>query len=133
MFRLLVLLSVSVAASASVSAMVNMDTLGLAETEVWVSHADPMLVRLMEVAAATAKLPVAGMNVENVGSTDSEPFREKKIPAITIHSVTSETWPILHSPKIGSKLFTRMHTTAPIGWFSRIWPYSINASTDPRA
>jgi Zn-dependent M28 family amino/carboxypeptidase len=83
----------------SVSAMVNMDTLGLAETEVWVSHADPRLVQLLELAANTFKLPVSGVNVDNLGSTDSEPFREKKIPAITIHSVTSETWSILHSPK----------------------------------
>ncbi len=83
----------------AVSAMVNMDTLGLAETEVWVSHADPRLVQLMELAANTFKLPVSGVNVDNLGSTDSEPFREKKIPAITIHSVTSETWSILHSPK----------------------------------
>jgi Iap family predicted aminopeptidase len=80
-----------------VSAMVNMDTLGLAETEVWVSHADPNLVRLIRAAAATVKLPVSGVNVDNVGTTDSEPFREKKIPAITIHSVTAATLPILHT------------------------------------
>jgi Iap family predicted aminopeptidase len=82
-----------------VSAMVNMDTLGLAETEVWVSHADPNLVRLIRAAADTVKLPVSGVNVEKVGTTDSEPFREKKIPAITIHSVTAATLPILHSRK----------------------------------
>jgi hypothetical protein len=82
-----------------VSAMVNMDTLGLAETEVWVNRADPKLVQLMELAAATLKLPVWGMNVDKVGSTDSESFREKKIPAITIHSLTSATLPILHSAK----------------------------------
>jgi hypothetical protein len=83
----------------SVSAMVNMDTLGLAETEVWKSHADPRLVRLMEVAATAVKLPVSGMNVDGFGSTDSESFREKKIPAITIHSLTSQTLPILHTSK----------------------------------
>jgi Zn-dependent M28 family amino/carboxypeptidase len=44
-----------------VVAMVNMDTLGLAETEVWVSHADSMLLHLMELAAATVKLPVSGV------------------------------------------------------------------------
>jgi len=80
-------------------AMVNMDTLGLSETEVWVSHADPKLVHLMEVAAAAAKLPVSGVNVDNLGSSDSESFREKKIPAITIHSLTSDTLRILHSPR----------------------------------
>jgi Zn-dependent M28 family amino/carboxypeptidase len=59
-----------------VVAMVNMDTLGLAETEVWVHRADPNLVHLMEVAAASLKLPISGVNVDKVGSTDSEPFRE---------------------------------------------------------
>jgi hypothetical protein len=44
-------------------------------------------------------LPVSGMNVENVGSTDSEPFRANKIPAITIHSLTAETLPILHNAR----------------------------------
>ncbi len=82
-----------------VMAMVNMDTLGLADSEVWVSHADPKLVHLMELAAAAVKLPVMGMNVDRVGSTDSESFREKKIPAITIHSLTAGTLPILHSAK----------------------------------
>jgi Zn-dependent M28 family amino/carboxypeptidase len=82
-----------------VTAMVNMDTLGLAETEVWVSHADPKLVQLMDVAATALKLPLSGMNVDRVGTTDSEPFREKKIPAITIHSLTRETLAVLHSSK----------------------------------
>jgi Zn-dependent M28 family amino/carboxypeptidase len=82
-----------------VAAMVNMDTLGLAESEVWVHRADPMLVRLMDLTAASTKLPVTAMNVDGVGSTDSESFREKKIPAITIHSLTTATLPILHSRK----------------------------------
>ena len=83
----------------AVVAMVNMDTLGLGESEIWASHADPKLVELMGWTAASAKLPVTVRNVDQVGSTDSESFREKKIPAITIHSVTQETLPILHSSK----------------------------------
>ena len=82
-----------------VMAMVNMDTLGLAETEFWASHADPRLVQLIEVVATALKLPLSGVNVERVGSTDSESFREKKIPAITIHSLTQQTLNVLHSPK----------------------------------
>jgi hypothetical protein len=82
-----------------VVAMVNMDTLGLGETEVWASHADPKLVSLIIGTAEILKLPVSGMNVDGVGSTDSESFRAKKIPAITIHSLTSATLPILHSAK----------------------------------
>lgn len=87
------------AAREPVSAMVNMDTLGLGETEVWVRHADPQLVRLFEVAAKALNAPVSGMNVDDVGTTDSESFREKKIPAITIHSLTQKTLSLLHSPK----------------------------------
>lgn len=78
-------------------AMVNMDTLGLSETEVWVSHADPKLVSLLKTAAVAMKLPVFGMNVDNIGSSDSESFRNDRIPAITIHSLTSQTLPLLHS------------------------------------
>jgi len=82
-----------------VIAMVNMDTLGLGETEVWASHADPKLVRLLQQTALAERLPLSVMNVDNIGSTDSESFREKNIPAITIHSLTPATLPILHSPR----------------------------------
>jgi hypothetical protein len=77
--------------------MVNMDTPGLGETDVWANRADPRLVQLMELAAAATSLLVSGMNVDQVGSTDSESFREKEIPAIAIESLTSATLPIRHS------------------------------------
>jgi Peptidase family M28 len=79
-------------------AMVNMDTLGLGETKVWTSHADPTLVRWLGATANMMKIPVETVNVDKVGSSDSEPFRERKIPAITIHSLTQPTLRILHSP-----------------------------------
>jgi hypothetical protein len=82
-----------------VIAMVNMDTLGLGETEVWASHADPKLVRLLQQSAVAEGLPWSVVNVDQIGSTDSESFREKNIPAITIHSLTPATLPILHSPR----------------------------------
>ena len=80
-----------------IEAMINMDTLGLGPSEVWTSHADPTLVRSIAGIAKSLKLPVSTMNVEAVGSTDSEQFRNKKIPAITIHSLTNQTLPVLHS------------------------------------
>ncbi len=83
----------------SIGAMINLDTLGLADTEVWVSHADKSLVETLSKAAFLLKLPVTGVNVDQVGTTDSEPFREKKIPALTIHSLTTPTLEILHGPK----------------------------------
>ena len=81
-----------------VKAMVNMDSLGLSDTKVWVSHSDQELVRWLGALAKTMNLPITCVNVDQVGSTDSEPFREGKIPAITVHSVTQETLKILHSP-----------------------------------
>jgi Zn-dependent M28 family amino/carboxypeptidase len=84
---------------AHIDAMVNMDTLGLGPTEIWTSHADPNLAKLAFVLANAMKLPLSGMNVEHVGSTDSESFREKKVPSIAFHSLTQTTLPILHSRK----------------------------------
>lgn len=86
---------------AATDAMVNMDTLGLAPTEVWASHSDPRLNHAIASLAKSMSLPVTGMNVEQVGSTDSEQFAARKIPSITIHSLTQKTWDehILHTSK----------------------------------
>lgn len=78
-------------------AMVNLDTLGLSPTKVWYSRADPKLADLLIQLSRALGLPLEGVNVERVGSTDSEPFRQLKIPSMTIHSLTQETLKILHS------------------------------------
>lgn len=83
----------------NIRAMVNLDTLGLGETAVWVSHADKVLVDAIATMGAAMSLPVTGVNVELVGSSDSESFREKKVAAVTLHSLTQETLEILHSRK----------------------------------
>ena len=82
---------------AKIVAMVNMDTLGVGPTKVWASHADKPLLQALWQTAAGMKLPLAGVNVDRVGTADSESFAEFRIPRITIHSITQETWPILHS------------------------------------
>ncbi len=84
---------------ANTDAMVNMDSLGLTPTKIWVSHSDPTLVSDLVTVAQQAKLPVEGVNVEEVGSTDSESFARKNIPHITIHSVTQDTLPVLHTDR----------------------------------
>jgi len=84
---------------AQIEAMVNFDSLGLGPTKVWASHADKMLLAALLKTASTVKLPVSTVNVEEVGATaDSESFAHYHIPRITLHSVTQETWPVLHSP-----------------------------------
>ena len=82
-----------------IRAMVNLDSLGLSPTKVWLSHADKELAAALNTVAQSMKLPLAGVNVEQVGSSDSESFAKRKIPSLTIHSVTQETFPILHTPK----------------------------------
>jgi hypothetical protein len=46
-------------------------------------------------------LPVKGVDVDQIGSTDSVQFAARKIPSITIHSLTQQTWNarILHTSK----------------------------------
>ena len=79
------------------SAMLNLDTLGLSSTKVWVSRSDPVLVTALEALAGAMQLPIDGMNMERVGSADSESFRKRDIPSMTIHSVTQENLTLLHS------------------------------------
>lgn len=82
-------------------AMVNMDSLGLGPTEIWASHSDGRLSGALVFIAKQLHLPVLGVDIEKVGSTDSEQFAMRMIPSITIHSLTQETWNahILHTSK----------------------------------
>ena len=89
----------SYADKARIQAMVNMDTLGLSPTEVWVGHSDKELVLAAKAVANELKLPMTGIQFEQVGSTDSESFARRSIPSITFSSVTRDTWPILHSTR----------------------------------
>ncbi|MGH9580104.1 MAG: M28 family metallopeptidase, partial [Terriglobales bacterium] len=57
-----------------IRAMVNLDTLGLSPTKVWVSRADRGLAVALRTVAQAMNLPLQGVNVEKVGSTDSESF-----------------------------------------------------------
>jgi Zn-dependent M28 family amino/carboxypeptidase len=86
---------------AATDAMVNMDTLGLTSSEVWPSHSDKRLTGALFYIAKQLNLPLTGVDIERVGSSDAEQFAERKIPRITIHSLTQETWNarILHTSK----------------------------------
>jgi Iap family predicted aminopeptidase len=81
--------------------MVNMDTVGLAPTEIWASRSDKGLNAAIAFVAKQLGVPITGVNVEQVGSTDSEQFVQRKIPSITIHSLTQQSWDahILHTSK----------------------------------
>jgi hypothetical protein len=73
----------------------------LSPAEVWASHSDKRLTADIVYIAKQSRLPIALVNVEQVGSTDSVQFSARKIPSITIHSLNQETWDarILHTAK----------------------------------
>lgn len=78
-------------------AMVNIDSLGLSSTKVWVTRSDKKLMASLLQVSNALNVPVAGVNVEQVGDSDSHAFASKKIPVIDFHSLTQNTLPILHS------------------------------------
>lgn len=84
---------------AAIHAMINLECLGLAQPKVWASRADPHLLEAYARVANALHMQFAGVNVEKVGDDDSHPFRDAKIPVLTIHSVTQETLGILHTPQ----------------------------------
>jgi Zn-dependent M28 family amino/carboxypeptidase len=80
-----------------IKAMVNLDTLGLGPLNVWASHSDKALTNHLLAVSQVLKLQLSAIEIEGVGSADSESFAEARIPRITISSVTMKNLPILHS------------------------------------
>lgn len=79
-------------------AMVNMDTLALGPTTVWQDHAHPKLLEWFEKVGGALRLQnFQYVNVGRVGNGDSSSFKDVNIPVIDFHSITPETWKILHS------------------------------------
>jgi len=85
---------------ASVDAMVNLDSLGLASTRVLAGHSDQLLTDAFISLGKQMGVPIAIEKIEHVG-TDADAFCNRKIPCITIHSLTQELWNahILHTTK----------------------------------
>jgi hypothetical protein len=82
-----------------IAAMVNLECLGIGKTEVWTSHSEPILIRMLVAVARSMKIPLGGINVEQVGTTDSESFAHYHIPRITITAISQDTWQLLHTRK----------------------------------
>ncbi len=83
----------------SIRAFINLERLGLTPPKVWVHRSTPILVaRLVEIANAV-HIPSQAVNVEKVGDDDTHPFFSNKIPVISIHSITQNTWGVIHSER----------------------------------
>jgi Peptidase family M28 len=88
---------------AKIESMVNLDTMGLGPTLVWVSQSDPLLVNQLNIVAHAMKLPLAGVDVNGFGESDEESFIRKRVCVLTVHSLTSATIHILHSAEDNEK------------------------------
>jgi len=82
---------------AGISAMVNMDSLGTNPAKVELDRADKGLANALGNVASSMHLPLSAVNVHKVGRSDSDSFQDRHVPTIMIHSITTQTWPILHS------------------------------------
>jgi putative aminopeptidase FrvX len=80
-----------------ISLMVTIDSIGLGPTKVWASRSDKYAVAVLVTTAHALKLPLAGVNVDEFGQSDEEPFRGRGVKTITIHSITDENMRVLHS------------------------------------
>lgn len=82
-----------------IKAMVNLECLGLGSTEVWAHAANKELLRALISVTHSMQADLRAVNVENDGKDDTQAFRDKKLPVITIHSLTQETLRTIHSAK----------------------------------
>jgi peptidase M28-like protein len=81
-----------------VRVMIDLDSLGLGPTKIWRTHSDPKMVRVLGAVANAMSLPVDVLNADQVADEDSTPFRKRHIPTLMLHSITEQTFSILHSP-----------------------------------
>jgi putative aminopeptidase FrvX len=82
-----------------IRAMVNLDSLGTNPTKVELDRGDKLLASALLTVASSMHLPLSAVNVHQVGRSDSDSFQDRHVPTVMIHSLTNETWPILHSPR----------------------------------
>ena len=80
-----------------IRAFVNLECLGLSGPKIWIHRSTPALIENLMRIANAIHVPVEGVNVDRVGDDDTHPFFNRKVPVISIHSVTQATLPILHS------------------------------------
>jgi hypothetical protein len=73
-----------------VRAMINVDALGLSPTKIWTAHSDKDLVQTLIKCVYMLKLPASQLDIAAAGNSDSDPFAERKVPQITVHSITHE-------------------------------------------
>ena len=82
-----------------IKVVVNLESLGLSPTKVWLSRSDKDLADAINRVANAMKAPLSAMDADRLGSSDGDSFRNNSVPTITLHSITPENFPILHSAR----------------------------------
>src|SRR6185436_301314 len=82
-----------------IAAGIFMDSLGMTPTKFWPNSSSEELVRAASILARALKQDFRGVNVDEVGTTDSMVFKDAKIPVLSLHSITQKTWPLINGPK----------------------------------
>ena len=82
-----------------IRAMINLDSLGTGPTKVEVVRGDKELINAIGMVAGSLKLPLAAVNLHQVGRSDSDSFQDAKIPALSVHSLTADTFKVLHNSR----------------------------------
>lgn len=73
-----------------VRAMINLDVLGLSPTKIWTAHSDKQLVNQLVHVVYMLKIPASQVDIQGAGATDSQPFAQRGVPQITLHSLTRQ-------------------------------------------
>lgn len=82
---------------ATVSAMVNIDSVAAGPTAVAVSSSDSKLANWLMDLGEELRLTVNPINVDQIGMSDSKSFADKKVRVVEVHSLTQQTLGILHT------------------------------------
>ena len=80
-----------------IDAMVNLECPGASAEGMGVPRGKALLALYSHLAPSVG-IKAEASNVERIGDDDLHPFLDAKIPVITIHSITQDTFPILHTP-----------------------------------
>lgn len=91
-----------------IRAMVNLDTLGLAPTEVE-PVSDSYLATLLARVALALNLPLSSMDVSRFGTSDYEPFAKLKIPVLSVLTLSGQSLRIIHSVRDNEKVLNLDH------------------------
>jgi len=93
----------------NLSAMVNIDSVGMAAPAVALSYSDKELAETAFQMAETLGIEFRAVNVDQLGQSDGSTFAKKKVRTIEFHSLDNTNLQILHSDRDNMKAFSARH------------------------